>query len=213
MFAQPRVTPSVCEVCKGPVQNGPKGFPWPKCQACHLKTTRKPGKVSDIKKFSEIQIHDIDNSIIRTQAELVGATSIYEFAEGRNYDHKRYRMSVKVTDMHKNRPIKALLDTGCNTEVLSLQACTKLGISHKINRNVRSSARGVDNRDLGVIGEVNTTLHVGDIPYTQTFQVLKNISGYDMMIGTRFMLSNDLMSTIYGAAQETLGKNNVSRGN
>ena len=71
----------------------------------------------------------------------------------------------------------------------------------------------MDNRELGVVGEVKATLHVGDIPYTQTFQVLKNISGYDMMIGTRFLFSNSLMETIYGVAQEALGKNNVTLGN
>ena len=129
------------------------------------------------------------------------------------FDRKRYRMTVKVTNMYKNNPIRGLFDTGCNTEALSLSACTKLGISHMINRNIRSTARGVDDRDLGVIGEVKTTLHIGNIPYTHSFQVLKDISGYDMMIGTRFMLSNDLMETIYGATQAALGKDNVTQGN
>ena len=88
-----------------------------------------------------------------------------------------------------------------------------LGIENLINRNSRSKARGVDDRDLGVIGEVEATLNVGDIPYRSKFQVLDVISGYDMMIGTRFMLSNDLMHKIFEAAQQTLGKNNVTRGN
>ena len=178
-----------------------------------MKTTRKPGKVSDIKEFSQIRLEDIDSGVIRTQAELVGAQSIYEVTDSSKYAPKRYRMSVRVTNKNRNNPINALIDTGCNTEVLSLAACTKLGISHLIDRRIRSSARGVDNRELGVVGEVKATLNVGDIPYTQTFQVLKNISGYDMMIGTRFMLSNSLMETIYGIAQKTLGKNNVSLGN
>ena len=122
-------------------------------------------------------------------------------------------MSVKVSNRNKNNPIKGLLDTGCNTEALSLNACRKLGIGHLIDRNVYSTAKGVDDRDLGVLGEVKATLHIGDVPYTSSFQVLSDISGYDMMIGTRFMLSNDLMETIFAAAQDKLGKENVIRGN
>ena len=157
-------------------------------------------------------MNDITNNVIRTQAEAIGAQSIYEVTDDR-FDEKRYRMSVKVTNMYKNNPITGLLDTGCNTEALSESACNRLGITHLINRNVRSTARGVDDRDLGVVGEVKATLYIGDVPYKSSFQVLKDISGYDMMIGTRFMLSNNLMETIYGAAQKTLGKNNVFRGN
>ena len=173
----------------------------------------KKGSIGDIKEFNQIALEDIDNGVVRTQAELLNAQSIYELSQGRNFDEKRYRMSVKVTNQNKKRSIQALFDTGCNTEVLSLKACRALGIEHQINRNLRSKARGVDDRDLGVIGEVEVTLNVGDIPYKSKFQVLDVISGYDMMIGTRFMLSNDLMLRIFQAAQETLGKNNVSRGN
>ena len=173
----------------------------------------KKGNISDIKEFNQITLDDIDNSVVRTQAELLKPQSIYELSHGHNFDEKRYRMSVTVTNQNKKRPIQALLDTGCNTEVLSLKACRMLGIEHFINKNSRSKARGVDDRDLGVIGEVEATLNVGDIPYRSKFQVLDVISGYDMMIGTRFMLSNDLMQRIFEAAQQTLGKNNVTRGN
>ena len=211
-FAQPTVTAAVCENCKAPVKSNRNGVPFRKCQTCYLKSVNRAGKVGDIKHFSQIRLDDITNNVIRTQAEAIGAQSIYEITDDR-FDEKRYRMSVKVTNMYKNNPITGLLDTGCNTEALSESACNRLGIKHLINRNVRSTARGVDDRDLGVIGEVKATLFIGDVPYTSSFQVLKDISGYDMMIGTRFMLSNNLMETIYGAAQKTLGKENVFRGN
>ena len=210
-FPQPTVTAATCQTCNGPVNTNRKGVPFPKCQKCHLKSVNNAGRVGDIKHFSQIRLDDIENTTIRAQAELIGAQCCEVTAD--NFDQKRYRMTVKVTNMYKNNPIRGLFDTGCNTEALSLDACRKLGIAHLINRKVRSTARGVDNRDLGVVGEVSTTLHIGNIPYKHSFQVLKDISGYDMMIGTRFMLSNDLMDTIYGATQDALGKDNVYRGN
>ena len=213
IFSQPRTTAAVCAspTCRAPAPKGLSGQPFKYCNSCFMKV--KKGDIADIKEFNEITLNEIDNNVVRTQAELLNAQSIFELSQGRNFDEKRYRMSVTVTNQNKRRPIQALLDTGCNTEVLSLKACKMLGIENLINRSVRSKARGVDDRDLGVIGEVDVTLNVGDIPYKSKFQVLDVISGYDMMIGTRFMLSNNLMQKIFQAAQETLGKKNVSRGN
>ena len=213
IFSQPRISAAVCAYpnCRIPAPKGTNGQALKYCYSCFLKV--KKGNISDIKEFNQITLDEIDNSVVRTQAEILKPQSIYELSHGRNFDEKRYRMSVTVTNQNKKRPIKALFDTGCNTEVLSLKACRMLGIENLINKNSRSKARGVDDRDLGVIGEVEVTLNVGDIPYRSKFQVLDVISGYDMMIGTRFMLSNDLMHKIFEAAQQTLGKNNVTRGN
>ena len=212
IFSQPPVTHAVCEDCKSPVQPGPGGRPFKKCSRCFLKS-KSTKSISDIKSYSTIRLRDIENNVLRKQAELIGSKSICEITESGPYDQKRYRLAIKVTNMKKRGQIKALFDTGCNTEVLTEQACKQLGITHLIDRSIRHSARGVDNRELGVIGEVKATLHIGDVPYTSRFQVLERISGFDMMIGTKFMVSNNMMESIFGIAQKSLGKDNVQRGN
>jgi len=209
IFAQPRVSAAVCEVCKGPVTNGPSGRPFKKCSNCF---NRSKTKNFNIKTYSEVLLENVDNLLVRQAAEAVGADSICEVSDSNKFDPARYRIRVKVSNSKKNKSVKGLLDSGCNTEALSMAACRKLGISHLI-KPTKSSAKGVDDRKLPVVGEVDALLNIGNIAYKNTFQVLKNISGYDMMIGTRFMNSNSLMENIFKATENSLGQENVERGN
>ena len=66
---------------------------------------------------------------------------------------------------------------------------------------------------MNVVGSVKATLHVGNVPYTNTFPVLNKIADFDVMIGTRFMQSADLMTKVVDLMKDNLGAENVERTN
>ena len=63
------------------------------------------------------------------------------------------------------------------------------------------------------VGKLSTTLNIGDVPYKSTFLVMDKIDGYGMMVGTQFLNSRDLMEKMFCIFQESLGHDNMQRGN
>jgi len=93
-----------------------------------------------------------------------------------------------------------------------MQACKDLGIADKIEEcTARISV--ADDRDVVVAGKVRAKINIGNVTYENEFLVLDEINDYGMMIGTRFMQSENLMSKIYDLMQSKLGAENVKRGN
>ena len=121
-------------------------------------------------------------------------------------------MKAKVFNSDKSKVVSGLIDTGCNTDALSLNACKHLGIENQIQPH-HSLATGVDGHNLKVVGSVFATLNIGDVKYTNTFPVLEKIDSFDVMIGTRFMQSTDLMTKVVDLMKDSLGPNNVERVN
>ena len=121
-------------------------------------------------------------------------------------------MHAKVYNSDRSKSIRGLIDTGANTEALSAQACFDLGIANKIEK-CDETVKIADSSTVQPIGKVQATLHIGDVEYTNTFLVMPSIDGYSMMIGTRFLHSNQLMSKVYGIMEGALGQDNLAKGN
>ena len=120
-------------------------------------------------------------------------------------------MHVKVTGSDPSKSTRALIDTGANNDVLSLQACYDLGIINQVNGSSENVT--LANGSTACVGNITTTLNIGNVPYNSTFLVMDKIDGYGMMVGTKFMQSKDLMDKMFSMFQESLGHNNVERGN
>jgi len=193
-----------------------------RCNDCHSQFrqntgTNRPLKINAFQdvineKFQPIDIDDVENEIQRSQFLAIDVNSIRKFQKRSKFNADRYRVKTKVFNKSKTKNLEALLDTGCNTDALSLAACQELGSDGDI-QPPKSIATGVDGHNLNVVGTVSTTLHVGNVPYTNTFPVLKNIADFDVMIGTRFMQSTNLMSKVFDLMQDNLGAEHVERTN
>jgi len=144
-------------------------------------------------------------------ANAFGAEKVFKYVAN-GYDPERYRMHVDVLSEDRQSILTGLIDTGATTEVLSFSACRKLGIDHKIQKGL-DSASGVDGKPLNVIGHIKTTIFVGDIEYNATFQVIDQISGFDVMIGTRFLNRKNVMEKIHRVVSDAVGKEFITRGN
>ncbi len=92
-----------------------------------------------------------------------------------------------------------------------MQACYDLGLTHLIEAS-KDTVTLADKSRVPV-GRISTTLNIGNVPYKSTFLVLPEIDGYGMMVGTKFLQSNQLMGKVMKLMQDTLGAENVSRGN
>ena len=103
-----------------------------------------------------------------------------------------------------------LLGSGANGECISIEGVRQLGIQH-LMEDPRSQARGLGGR-VPVLGEIHTTLYVGEIPYTQRFQVLEEIEDYDMIIGTRFFKEVGILETFEEQLKQVLGSDKIERG-
>jgi hypothetical protein len=152
----------------------------------------------------------MDHEVHKKTAEVFKADKIFKYVSD-GYDPERYRMHVDVSDKQQNCTLKGLIDTGANTEVLSYDACKKLGIVDQITET-GDAAYGVGGK-LNVLGNVSTTIYVGDIGYTASFQVIDHISGFDIMIGTRFLNRTDVMHKIHRVVSDVVGAQHVSQGN
>ena len=162
--------------------------------------------------MEQVAIDQIENEVQRSQFLAIDVNAIRRVKKRNKFNPDRYRMKAKVFNSDKTRHLEGLLDTGCNTDAFSLEACKKLGIADDIKRN-ESLATGVDGHNLKVIGSVQATVHVGDVPYTSTFPVLDKIEGFDVMIGTKFMQSVNLMTKVVDLMKDNLGADNVERTN
>ena len=158
-----------------------------------------------------VTLTDVENDIVRNTALAVQVDEIFELKGNSNYDPERYRLHVKVTDSDKTRSIRGLIDTGANNEALSLKACWDLGITDKIVNGTETVT--LADKSKVTVGRVTTTLNIGDVPYHSTFLVLPEIDGYGMMVGTKFLQSNQLMGKVMTLMQDTLGADNVAQGN
>ena len=154
----------------------------------------------------------MENEIHRSQFLAIDVDSIGKVRKRSKFNPDRYRVKTKVFNRNRSKCLHALLDTGCNTDALSLDACKQLGIANDIVPE-RSLATGVDGHNLNVVGSVKATFHVGNVPYTNTFPVLNKIADFDVMIGTRFMQSADLMTKVVDLMKDNLGAENVERTN
>jgi len=162
--------------------------------------------------MEQIAIDEIENEVQKSQFLAINVNAIRKVKKHNKFNPDRYRMKAKVFNSDKTRHLEGLLDTGCNTDAFSLDACKKLGIAENIKRK-DSLASGVDGHNLKVIGSVKATVHVGDVPYTSTFPVLDKIEGFDVMIGTKFMQSVNLMTKVVDLMKDNLGCENVERTN
>ena len=212
----------VCRVCN---QKSCKvdrfGKPFPSCFDCFQKS--RSGKAfGDMKKWSNVQakpvvssckiaLDDVKLEMTKKAALAVDANEIFEVTKSNSYEPDRYRMHVKVTSADKSKSTRALIDTGANNEVLSLQACYDLGITHLIEN--RTDQVTLADGSTACVGKLTTTLNIGDVPYKSTFLVMDKIDGYGMMVGTQFMHSKDLMENMFKLMQHSLGYNNVELGN
>ena len=161
--------------------------------------------------MNEISIHDMEEDHLRKTAEVLNVSQVFETAS--KYSQKDYRMHVTATDSAKRVQMKGLIDTGANSDVLSLNTCRKLGILHLIDRNRKKLTLGVNGQSIGAVGTVYTTLLVGDVPYTANFTVLQHISSFDIIFGTRFLSQSKLMDRIYNLVENGVGHRNISKGN
>ena len=137
---------------------------------------------------------------------------VNEFKSRAWFNPKCYRMATKVQNSERTAAVTGLIDTGCNTEVISRKACRELGITKDIQpRN--SYASVVDGEKLLIVGSVLASVYVGDVKYTGEFSVIDHIEDYDMMVGTSFMKQSGLLNDIFEAAKNRLGESNVRKGN
>ena len=193
------------------------GHLFPHCTPCfqasrRASSPRNTYPLSANNRSERIHISEVDDDPLKRTAEVLQVNQIYKLKTRSHYDPKRYRMHVMVSGERSSSRFNGLIDTGANMEVLSLAACTRLGIAHKI-RKCHQSTIGVDGFSIGVIGVVHTTIFVGDVPYTANFQVLKHIENFDIMIGTRFLLQSELMEKIYSVVGKGVGIQHLSKGN
>jgi len=158
--------------------------------------------------MEDVQIEDIQNEVEKAQFLAINVDSIRRVKKRFSFNPDRYRLKTKVFSKDKRRTLDGLIDTGCNTDALSLEACQKLGIDRDIKSESRLAA-GVDGKPLKIIGTVDATVYVGKVPYTSTFPVLSNISGFDVMIGTKFLNSSHLMAKVVDLMKNNLGSENV----
>jgi len=191
-----------------------------RCHDCYQKFIRnRPGPLN-VHAFDQVvsgqmeqvAIDEIENEVQKSQFLAINVDAIRRVKQRNKFNADRYRMKAKVFNSDKSKCLDALLDTGCNTDALSLDACKKLGIDSDIERKP-SLATGVDGHNLSVVGAVKATVHVGNVPYTSTFPVLEKIDGFDVMIGTKFMQSASLMTKVVDLMKDNLGAENVERTN
>ena len=204
-----------CRYCKKQhTDRSESGRFYPVCKTCFRQNKRSGPRNNGFAprgRATEISINELEGDHLRKTAEVLKVSHVYETAS--NSWSKQYRMHVAVGNSQNGTKIKGLIDTGANCEVLSLAACRRLGIAHLINRNHKPSTYGVDGHNIGDIGTVRAKIFVGDIPYTASFTVLNHIHGFDIMIGTRFLLQSQLMDRIYNVVKDSVGPENLSRGN
>ena len=211
-----------CQDCNSDAPIGRNGLPMSRCRDCHSKyrASRGPNPKFNISAYDEvirreaeeIGIDQIENAVTRSQILAINVDSIRKVNKICAFKADRYRMKAKVFNSDKSKVVSGLIDTGCNTDALSLNACKHLGIENQIQPH-HSLATGVDGHNLKVVGSVFATLNIGDVKYTNTFPVLEKIDSFDVMIGTRFMQSTDLMTKVVDLMKDSLGPNNVERVN
>ena len=158
-----------------------------------------------------VSFNEVKGEMAKSAALAVDANEIFEVTKRNTFDPDRYRMHVKVSNQDNTKSTRALIDTGANNEVLSLQACYDLGITHLVQNDIEDII--LADGSSACVGKVTTTLNIGNVPYTSNFLVMDRVDGYGMMVGTKFMQSRDLMEKMMTIFQESLGYNNVQRGN
>ena len=210
-----------CSVCKRSHRNmNQSGKPFPTCYDC-FQDSRKKKSIGDISKWNNVQakpainsckvsLQEVKNEMTKTYALAIDANEIFEVTTN-SYDPDRYRMNVKVTTTDGSKSTRALIDTGANNEVLSLQACYDLGLTHLIEKDVEKVT--LADGTTATVRKLTTTLNIGAVPYTSTFLVMDSIDGYGMMVGTQFLQSKDMLNEIQKVFEDTLGRDNVGRGN
>jgi len=217
-----RKTGAKCLDCnKEPTRNRNGSF-FARCHDCHDKFIQNKfsGRSLQVNAFDDviggqaeqIEIDQIEDQVQRSQFLAIDVNAIRKVKRKNRFNPDRYRVKAKVFNKDKSRCLDALLDTGCNTNALSLDACKKLGIDSDIEHKP-SLATGVDGHNLKVIGSVDATIHVGKVLYTSSFPVQDKIDGFDVMIGTKFMQSQNLMAKVIDLMKENLGAENVERTN
>ena len=212
----------ICRVCrKNKCNIDRSGSPFPSCYDCSQNRNSNRG-IGGVQKWSNVQakpainsckisLDDVKGGMTKNAALAVAANEIYEVTKRNSFDPDRYRMHVKVSNEDGSKSTRALIDTGANNEVLSLQACYDLGITHLID-NRKENVTLADGSEA-CVGKLTTTLNIGDVPYTSTFLVMDKIDGYGMMVGTQFMQSKDLMEEMFKMFENSLGRGNIGRGN
>ena len=198
-----------CRDCKTELDYHSRKHGFSKCKRCY--SFSRQSKLNSVQiRSKRVDIDQISNDLHRSQAKAIGAEKIFELSSKLNYNPTRYRMIAKITNKIGYPTLEGLIDTGCNVEAMSLDACKKL--HHNIKPST-STAPSVEGRPIEVIGSIHTTLLIGKVSYESTFQVLRHIEDYDMMIGTRFLQSNDLMPKVVSLMRDALGFEHVKLGN
>ena len=210
-----------CRDCSNEATRARLGGFLPRCRDCHVKFNQGRNQPRmNIQAFDDVisqSIHQVgidqvDDAVQKAQFLAIKVNSIHKVPKKSKFNPDRYRVKTKVFGGNKSTCLQGLIDTGCNTDALSLEACQKLGIQNQIKK-VPSVATGVDGNNLTVIGSVDASIQVGNIPYTNTFPVLNKIDQFDVMIGTRFMQSVDLMTKVVDLMKDNLGADNIERTN
>ena len=211
-----------CSDCNNPTFMSRTGQAMQRCSKCYqdFRSSQNVNKRVNISSYNEIinrgteeiGIDQIDDIVMRSQVAAIKVESIRKVNNVCAFRSDRYRMRAKVFNADKTKVVSGLIDTGCNTDALSLDACKELEIAHLIQKR-SSPTTGVDGKALDVVGTVEATLNIGNVRYTNRFPVLNRMDGFDIMIGTRFLQSADVMTKVVDLMKDTIGSDNVTRTN
>ena len=217
---EPRPTMTRCVDCDVKTAVNPRTRrPYLRCQDCFDKNRPKFDKFRTAQRrpFQARRAAQGNNSFPDTRRTNSNPRRdnnhrVNEFKSRAWFNPKCYRMATKVQNSGRTAAVTGLIDTGCNTEVISRKACHELGIAKDI-RPRNSYASVVDGEKLLIVGSVLASVYVGDVKYTAEFSVIDHIEDYDMMVGTSFMKQSGLLNDIFEAAKNRLGESNVRKGN
>ena len=120
-------------------------------------------------------------------------SSIRKLKNTNSVTKKRYRIPVKISNSHSRKAINGLLDTSRKVDTITLKACQKLSIAHRIDTSKRTSSK------LGCFGEVKASILVGDITYRTVFEVRDELYKHDIIIGSSFLQSDGFVERVSSA--------------
>ena len=120
-----------------------------------------------------------------------------------------YRIIVIITNPANGRQSVGLIDTGANSSVCSVDGLRELQVEPRVTKS-DTKAFSVSGESLAILGKQFLTIQVGKVSYSNNFEVLGNLQGYNFVLGTDFLKNTDIFQKIYHEVANEIGHDSTA---
>ena len=150
----------------------------------------------DNTEITQSEVENLSPQQVTMQTEQLQVNAVIEITPPETSEKVlKYQMEDRnlIEVIIDGYPVKAMIDTGASISLISAKLLTKIkGPNYKMYQNGIENliCRDVNEKQLDILGKIDLTVYLADVPLLITPCVTPSVHGVDILLGLDFITAN-----------------------